>query len=115
MSVRDEFVFFSDQWKTFGLRPLITTYPMLKGVAVGSAVTAIVHSGLSPFAQGLIIALVSAAIGALGMVIAAIIAARASLRVLDEQAKAEQHLADVKAALGVDKRHTDKEPHEHSS
>lgn len=75
---------------------------------MGSVVIAVVHSGLNPFTQALVIGIVSATIGALGMVVSAIISARAQQRVIDTQKTVVSHLEDVKGAVGAKHRSGDK-------
>lgn len=86
---------------------VIAVYAIVKGIALGLTVTAVIHaSGLSTFAQGIIIAVVSATIGALGMIIAAIIAARYAQEQRQRATRMEQQLSDVHDKL-TDGDHND--------
>lgn len=79
---------------------LIVGFAITKGVALGVVVTAVIHaSGLSTFAQGIIIALVSALIGALGMIVSALIAAKYANESQQRSKRIEEHITEVKDKL----------------
>ena len=78
-----------------------------QGIAVGGTVVATVHSGLSPFAQALIIALVSSLIGAMGAIVAALIALAGYKRTEETALRTEKHVEDLKSKVGADRRADD--------
>lgn len=82
-------------------------FPIVKGLALGIITVAVVQSGLTPFQQALIIAVVSALIGALGVITAAVVSARANNEILDRQKTLAEQLADIKGAIGATKRQED--------
>lgn len=67
-----------------GLAFKLTVYTVTQAAALATAVVAVVHSSLGPFAQALIIAMVGAIISALGLVVAAVIAANEARRSREE-------------------------------
>lgn len=76
-----------------------------KGLAMGTiALFVVANTDLSPFYRALIIAGVSAGIGAIGVIAAAWITSR------HDQDRIEDMLRDLKAATGVTKRAGDPEP-----
>lgn len=82
-------------------------YILAKGIALGGIVVAVVHSGLSPFAQALIIAVVSALIGALGVITAALLTVIITGRLEHSQNETRKAVEDVKRAVGADNREGD--------
>lgn len=82
------------------------TFAVIKGGMLSTIVLAVVHSDLTPFFQALIIAVVSATIGFIGVVLAARIAAREAQR---EAEINRQMLRDLKNKVGADRRAEDQE------
>lgn len=83
-------------------------YPVVKGGIMAVVVLAIVRSHtLSTFDQAIIIAVISATISSIGIVLGAIIGARATRPVLERQDTAQRDMQDVKAAVGAAKRKGD--------
>lgn len=74
-----------------------------EGATIAAVVVGVVHSGLGPFIQALMIAITSSAIGAVGLVVAAHIASRQNVQrtqeVLDGQAEITAHIQEVKDTL----------------
>ena len=85
----------------------LLVWPATKGVVIGVTVIGVINSGLSPFAQALIIALVSATIGALGIIVAALIASHEAQRQREHLQTIQQTSEDIKAAVGADRRRVD--------
>ena len=82
-------------------------YVSLKGAAIAATVIAVVHSGLSPFAQALIIAVVSALIGALGLIVSALLTVMMAGKLERAQHETRRSVEEVKSALGTDRRSGD--------
>lgn len=82
-------------------------YVSVKGAAIAATVIAIIHSGLSSFAQALIIAIVSALIGALGLIVSALITVMMAGKLEQAQHDTRQSVEEVKSALGADRRQDD--------
>lgn len=68
---------------------LTYTVWLLKMVVFGVVLVAIVNSGMSPFYQALIIAVLSAVIGAVGLVCAAFVGVRASRQIERDRQRLE--------------------------
>lgn len=82
-------------------------YVGTKGAIMGATVIAVVHSGLSSFAQALIIAVVSALIGSFGLIVAALITVIMTSKLERSQHETRKSVEEVKQAIGADRRSSD--------
>lgn len=99
----------------FHVNKWLIIWPVSKGVTMGATVIAVVNSGLSPFAQAIIIAIVSAAIGASGVIIAALIAVGEAREQRGHLESIQRTGEDIKQAVGADRRKRDDNGHDHPS
>lgn len=92
-------------WLTFG--KWVMVWSVSSASAISALVVGVVNSGLSPFAQALIIALVTSVVGALGMIVASLVTAHEAQQQRQHLEAIQQTSEDIKHAVGADRRKAD--------
>lgn len=87
---------------------LVTIAVLTKASLMAAVLWGVLHSGLSPFAQALIVAAVSAILTGIFVILAAVITVRLAKPSHETLEKMGSDVADVKASVGATKRKTDK-------